>query len=322
MHRIASLLALVALAVSLHATPLRAETLKLGALGFGTVNWELDTIKRLKLDEKHGFDLEVVPMAGGSASKIAFEGGAVDAIVSDWLWVARQRAAGRDYVFVPYSTAVGSVVVPADSGVQSLADLKGRRIGIAGGPLDKSWLVLQAYASRELGLDLAAETEPVYGAPPLIYKTALQGGTDAMINYWHFLAKAKAKGFREVVSVSDAAKALGLDPRTPLLGYVLRERDLADHPEWAGLVRASREAKERLREDAAWEPLRGRIKATDEAEFEALREGFRAGIPAPGPVDLAGADAFLKLMREVGGRKLVGDLDALPPGTFLSDPAL
>ena len=40
-------------------------TIRLGALSFGTVNWELDTIKNNKLDEKHGFKLDVVPMGGG-----------------------------------------------------------------------------------------------------------------------------------------------------------------------------------------------------------------------------------------------------------------
>ena len=293
--------------------------LRLGALKFGTVNWELDTIQANGLDEKHGFTLEVVPMGGGSASKIAFEGGAVDAIVSDWLWVARQRAAGRDYVFMPYSTAVGAIVVPPDSPLRSLADLKGKRVGIGGGPLDKSWLVLQAYAKRELDLDLAGAVEPVFGAPPLIYKSALQGRTDAMINYWHFLARAEAKGFRRLVTVADAAAALGLSPDTPLLGFVMREADLARRPEWAGLLEASREAKELLRDDAAWEALRGRVKPVDEAEFTALKAGFRAGIPAPGPVDVEAADAMLKLMREVGGTKLVGDLDALPANTFF-DP--
>ena len=315
--------ALLAIVATLLLTSLaHAEPLRLGALGFGTVNWELDTIRREGLDTRHGFELEVVPMGGGSASKIAFEGGAVDAIVSDWLWVARQRAAGRDYVFIPYSTAVGSIVVGPDSDITSLADLKGRRIGVAGGPLDKSWLILQAYAARELDFDLAGESEAVFGAPPLIYKTALNGGADAMVNYWHFLAKAKAKGFREVVSVADAARALGLDPETPLLGYVLRERDLAKHPEWARLALASREAKERLRDDAAWEPLRERVRPADEAEFEALREGFRAGIPPARPGDEAAAGRFLALMRKLGGEKLVGDVSELPPGTFLSAPAL
>lgn len=58
--------------------------------------------------------------------------------VADWIWVARQRAAGKPYVFLPYSRAVGGVVVPSGSNAETLADLSGQKIGIAGGPLDKS----------------------------------------------------------------------------------------------------------------------------------------------------------------------------------------
>jgi len=77
--------------------------LTVAALKFGTVNWELNTISHHELDAEQGFMLKVLGVAGGSAAKVAFQGGAVDAIVSDWLWVARQRAAGKDYVFIPYS---------------------------------------------------------------------------------------------------------------------------------------------------------------------------------------------------------------------------
>jgi len=98
-------------------------TVRLGALAYGTVNWELDTIKNNKLDEKHGFKLEVVPMGGGSASDIAFLGGEIDVMVSDVIWAAAQRAEGRDLKFIPYSTAVGGIMVKADSGINSLKDL-------------------------------------------------------------------------------------------------------------------------------------------------------------------------------------------------------
>ena len=79
-------------------------------------------------------------------------------------------------------------MVPADSRAKSFADLAGGKIGIAGGPLDKSWLILQAYAAEQ-GFNLAANTEQVFGAPPLIFKTALQGQLDGAINFWHYMPK-------------------------------------------------------------------------------------------------------------------------------------
>jgi NitT/TauT family transport system substrate-binding protein len=298
------------------AAQAETPTLTIAAMETGTVNWELDTIQHEGFDAAHGFDLAVRPVAGGSAGKIAFEAGEVDALVSDWLWVARQRAAGRDYVFLPYSKAVGGVMVPGDSDAETLADLEDGEIGIAGGPLDKSWLILRAYARQEHQMDLMAETSQAFGAPPLIFKTALDGGLDGAINYWHFMAKMDAAGMRRLVSTADAAEALGLDPDTPLLGYVLRGD--ADPALLDGLASASRDAKALLAEDdAAWERLRPLMNADDEAQFEALVAGWREGIPAPGPVDEAAADRMLTLMAELGGPDLMGDVEALPEGVFV-----
>ncbi|MCT4555377.1 MAG: ABC transporter substrate-binding protein [Pelagimonas sp.] len=310
---IAALIATASIAYA-EAPQLRAAVLK-----FGTVNWELDVIKHHGLDQANGFELSVQGMAGGAAAKVAFQGGEADVIVSDWLWVARQRAAGKDYVFIPYSRAVGAVMVPGDSDATSLKDLAGGKIGIAGGPLDKSWLILKAYAEQQHGLDLAAETEQVFGAPPLIFKTALQGELSGAINFWHFLAKMEASGMKPLITVEEAATSLGLDPATPLLGYVMRGEMLRDNPELvAGMAAASRGAKDILaKDDAEWDRLRPRMKAKTDAQFAALKSGFRAGIPAPGPVDEEAATKMLELMGRLGGKELVGTATSLPDGLFV-----
>ncbi|MBP1804865.1 ABC transporter substrate-binding protein [Rubellimicrobium aerolatum] len=310
-----------ALAAACLSTAAWAEgpVLTAGVQASGTVLWELNTIEAEGLDAANGFDLQVQEFAGSPAAQTAFLAGEVDTIVSDWLWVARQRAAGMDLVFLPYSKAVGGLLVAADSPAQSLADLAGGKVGIAGGPVDKSWLILRAYAQQEYGLDLQAETEQVFGAPPLIYETALSGELDGAINFWHFHAKMEAAGMRELISVEDAALSLGLDPETPLLGYVLHEETLDANPGLAeGLAAASRGAKDRLAtDDAAWERIRPIMNAKDDAEFAALREGFLAGIPATGPVDEEAADRMLRLMAELGGEELVGTATSLPPGVFV-----
>lgn len=308
-----------ALAVALAGTAAAQElpVVRAATLERGTLNWELQTIIQNGLDEKHGFQLEAQGYADNPATRIALEGDAADIAVADWIWVARQRADGKDYVAMPYSTAVGGLVVPEGSDVQSLQDLAGGKIGIAGGPLDKSWLILRAYAEQEYGLDLAAETEQVYGAPPLIFKSAQQGETDGAINFWHFLARMKAAGMREVISVGEAAEALGLDPETPLLTYYMKGEWAEANPELvSGLYRASREAKALLQEDAAWEGIRDLV-ASDDAEFERLQEGFREGIPAAGPVDVEGAGKMLQVMADLGGEDLVGQATSVPEGLFL-----
>ncbi|MEM9577891.1 MAG: ABC transporter substrate-binding protein [Pseudomonadota bacterium] len=307
---------------SLLSVPALASDLpvvRLAVLKIGTVNWELATIVENGLDEKHGFKLEVQPFADNNGSRVAVEGGAADMAVADWIWVARQRSAGKDYVFFPYSKAVGGLVVPEDSTATSVTDLEGGKIGIAGGPLDKSWLILQAYAKQKHDMDLKAGTEQVYGAPPLIFKSALGDDYAGAINFWHFLAKMKASGMKELVSVAAATEALGLDPDTPLLGYFGKESFFQDHPGLAqAFYNASRDAKDLLAgSDAAWEAIRPRMNAKTDAQFDQLKNDWIAGIPARGPVDEADAGAMLALMAELGGADLVGDATTVPAGLFV-----
>lgn len=292
---------------------IRAAVLKIG-----TVNWELATITQQGLDKKHGFTLQVMPYADNGATRIAVEGDAADMAVADWIWVARQRAEGKDYVVVPYSRAVGGVVVPKGAQAQSLKDLAGGKIGIAGGPVDKSWLILRAYAQQEYGMDLKVETEQVYGAPPLIFKSALGGEYAGAINFWHFLAKMKAAGMRELISVETAAQGLGLDPEVPLLGYYFKGDFLAAHPGLAqGFYEASREAKAMLATDpAAWQAIRPRMNAKTDAQFEQLRTDWLAGIPPRGPVNAAAVGKLLSLMADLGGTELVGKAATVPDGLF------
>lgn len=292
---------------------IRAATLKIG-----TVNWELNTIAQMGLDEKHGFHLEMQPYADNGATRIAVEGGAADMAVADWIWVARQRADGKDYVVVPYSLAVGGLVVPKGSDAEVLSDLAGGKIGIAGGPLDKSWLILRAYAQQEYGMDLKAETEQVFGAPPLIFKAGLGGEVSGAINFWHFLAKMKAAGMRELISVETAATALGLDPSVPLLGYYFKQEFLDENPGIAqAFYEASREVKDMLASDpAAWDAIRPMMNAKSDAQFHQLRSDWIAGIPPRGNVDAAEAGKLLALMADLGGADLVGKASTVPEGLF------
>lgn len=295
--------AILAAGVMAWSAAVTAETIKVGTLASGTVNWELTVIRDDGLDQANGFTLETVELAGNPATQVAMQGGAVDTIVSDWLWVAQQRAAGADFTFLPYSTAVGGLMVRADSPVQKLADLEGKKIGIAGGPVDKSWLILRAWSAQQ-GQDIGHVSEKVFGAPPMIMAAAESGEVDGAINFWHFMAKMKAKGMREVISVSEAATDLGLDPGLPLLGYVLRDSWVAEHPDLArGLAAASRAAKDKMaHDDAVWDKLRPIMNAADDAEFEALRDGWRAGIPAAGPVDPARAQKLFSVMPRLAGK--------------------
>ncbi len=244
--------------------------------------------------------------------------GEIDIIVSDWLWVSRQRTEGSDITLVPYSTAVGAIMAKQDSPIKSIPDLKARKIGVAGGPLDKSWLLIQALAKRDHGFDLAAENEIVFGAPPLISEKAMQGELDAVLNFWHFCARLEANGFRRIVGANDAAKALGAAGDVSALGYVFHEKWAAENHDVAtGFVKASAAAKELLaRSDEEWLRLAPVMRAEGK-ELETLRDRYREGIPKRTVAEEeADAAKLYRVLAEVGGERLVGTATEMAPGTF------
>ena len=275
-------------------------------------------MKHHGLDQANGFELEIVPFAGGDATRIALLGGEVDVMVSDWLWVSRQRSEGRNLTFVPYSSSVGAIMVPGDSDIKSLADLDGKSIGVAGGPLDKSWLLLQGMAKQAHNLDIAAQNELAFGAPPLLAEKAKSGELDAVLNYWHFCARLEAEGFRRLVSAEDAANALGSTGPVSAIGYVFDEQ-WADNGLAAAFIKASRQTKQIMNEsDEEWTRLAesGAIKDSPEALL-VLRDRFREGIPARAHAEeVEDASVIFGLLSELGGEKLVGNSKSMDPGTY------
>ncbi|MGR0184164.1 ABC transporter substrate-binding protein [Azospirillum aestuarii] len=315
--RLILLLALVCVATVARAADRPAVTV--GVLKFGTVSWELDVIRHHRLDEAAGFELKLMELASGQAAQIALQGGAVDMIASDWLWVARQRAAGADLTFIPHSAAVGALMVPAASPIASVADLKGKRIGVAGTPIDKSWLLLKALARDRYALDLDSAATPVFAAPPLLNQKATTGELDAVLNFWPYAARLQAAGMRTVIGVDGMMRDLGLSASVPAVGFVFHEGWAKANPAALdAFVAASRKAKAIMaRSDAEWDRLRPLMKAEDEATWVALRDQFRAGIPDRWTEEEREAAAKLYgLMAKLGGRELVGNAMALPDGTF------
>ncbi|MBH0237023.1 ABC transporter substrate-binding protein [Methylobrevis albus] len=296
-----------------------ADKIRVGVLKFGTVNWEMDVIKAHGLDAKHGFELELAEVANNEATKIGLQGGDMDVIVSDWLWVTRQRASGDDLTFVPFSSAVGALMVPADSGAATLADLKGKRIGVAGGPLDKNWLMIQAVAKKDFGIDLAKDAEPQYGAPPLLSEKFEQGELDAVLSFWNFSAKLEAKGYKRLITGEEAATALGAGGNNAPIGYVFHDKFAAEHEAaMKGFVAASREAKEIMKtSDEEWVRLTPQVRPANDAELAVLRDRFREGIPTASlEQEIDNARRVFKLMAELGGADLVGDSTELTDGTY------
>ncbi|WP_428978556.1 ABC transporter substrate-binding protein [Chenggangzhangella methanolivorans] len=233
----------------------------------------------------------------------------------------RRRIEGETFRFAPYSSALGALMVTKDSPIQKLADLKGKKIGVAGGPIDKSWLLFRAYAHKEVDGDIATMAEPVFGAPPLLSEQLRLGRIDAALTFWNFAARLDAEGYRRLVDVAEVMRKLGLEPPPPLVGFVWREQLFETAgPALEGFFEAVAAANETLRtSDEAWARLKPSMQVKSDAEFQRLRDYFRAGIP--GPWDAAQAASSQKLyglLSDLGGAEFVGPNPRFDPGLFWS----
>ncbi|MET4256218.1 NitT/TauT family transport system substrate-binding protein [Bradyrhizobium sp. S3.12.5] len=306
------------LALTLGTSARAADTIRLAVQKTGTFSWELATMREAGLDKEANLALEVTELASPEAGKIALRAGNADIMLSDWLWVSRERALGAKLTFYPYSSALGAVMVPAASPIKTLADLKGRKLGVAGGPIDKSWLLLQAQMKQD-GIDLKSDATIAYGAPPLIAAKALDGEMDASLNFWNFCAQLEAKGFRRLAGIEEILPKLGAKGAVSAVGYVFDESWAASHRDAvARFIAMARKAKQLLvTSDVAWDKIAPLTGASDPAMLKTYRDRYRDGIPRRNINDEeADARVLYRVLAEIGGRDLVGPAAELDPGTF------
>ncbi len=316
------LCAIVGLALGQPASA--ANKVTVGVLKFGTVSWVLDTIHANGLDKAEGIELDVVPLASTQATTVGLQGGSVDIIATDWLWVSRERSGGADFTFSPFTTALGAIMVPPNSPIKTLGDLKGKRLGVAVGPLDKSWLLLVAYALRTANLDLRTETKQEFGAPPLLSERAKQGELDAVLTFWPYAARLEADdGFSQLIGVEDVVRELGAKGEVAMVGYVFSEGWAKENLEGIqAFLRAAAKADELLAtSDQEWNRLKPIMGENDptftDATFEALKRRYREGIPERSAAENeSDAKVLYQFLRELGGEKLVGPGTELAQGTF------
>ncbi|KAA0876400.1 ABC transporter substrate-binding protein [Nitrincola tapanii] len=253
---------------------------RVGVLQYGTAHWELSHLQNQGYDRAQGFQLQLRSLANSAAGRLALMSGDVDWIVSDWLWALQRLQLGDDLVFIPFSSSVGELMVPADSSLQGLEDLRGIRLGVAGGPEGKGWQLLQQ-AARLQGLDLQRDAQVTFAAPPLLNQELRRGRVDAILTYWTFAAQLHAEGgYRAALAESDLVQSLGLGEALPMLGYIARRSapgaQLALRQAFAQAVV---QTKADLKTATAWSEIRPLLRAASPEIEAALIAGYQKGVP-------------------------------------------
>lgn len=293
--------------------------LRLATVKYGSVNWLAQTIFRNKLDEKADLKLDILNVANNQGGPVALLSDEADVVVSDWTWAMRQRSMGEKLFFSPYSQTLGAVVVRKDGPISSLQDFQGKRLGVAGSSIDKSWLLLRAYARKVAGTDMADLAEPVFGSPPLLSEEFRNGRLDGVLNFWSYTARLMGEGHKRLVGMDEILAALGVSPVPSLVGFVWKEKtDANKGVEMNTFFKVVREANQVLASsEGAWEDIRPLVRPKTDAEFAAIKAAYRSGIPGPWSSEqTSSAKQLFDLLVGLGEKKLVGHGTKFDPQLF------
>jgi NitT/TauT family transport system substrate-binding protein len=295
----------------------------------GSPRYLLYTIKRFGFDRRHGFHLDVQLVSdelesGMETIRDRLHEGDTDLVDTDYISVARERAAGANIVAVhPYGRTVGGLVAPEESDIAGLADLSGHRLGVTH-RLDKNWILTRAACREYHGFD-PDETATLVEATSRDDLTRLirEGEVDAGFQFWPLVPELTGIGpYAEVLSVSDLVQRLaGTDDKLPIATFVTGKSYLDAHPDAVrGFAAAARDATDLLvTMDDPWVDIDQRLMA-DSTVTSAVREGWRDMVVRDwDEKSVAGMYRLFDRLHAVVGADALG-LDAIPDGTFRPNP--
>lgn len=294
--------------------------LRVGVLKYGTLNWELDLAELQHLPDQYGFKLVRVPLGSPQALSVALQGDAVDIIVGDWLWAARQTDEGRAYSFYPYSTAAGELVVPANTKATSIADLKGKTIGFAGGKGNKNWILYSAYANQHFGIDLEQNTRVKFAAPPMLNQLLLRGQMDAVVNFWHYAAELKTESMKSLLTMQEVLKSWDITGEVPVLGWLFKQPWANEHRALVNQFFAmSYSVRQQMKkDDSVWQSIPSFTQKYSAQAQPVLVEHYRQGIPTRFDKSVKHnlQQLFKVIKNNQGSSNVTGNLNSLPASLF------
>lgn len=293
----------------------------------GSPRYVLYTIKKFGLDRSNDFYLDVQLVADDiegdkETVEVKLQNGDADLIDIDYLSTARERATGAPVTaFYPYGRTVGGLVVPAESPIQGLEDLRGHRVGVVR-RLDKNWILTRAACRQFHGFDPEDDVTLVEAGSKTGLEQRLKAGEiDAALQFWQLIPQLTATGeYREVLPVADLVQRLaGTSDPIPMAAFLTTDRYLANHPETVdGFTHAYRTAVSRLkRDDELWTELGANMMDdANPAIVASVRDGWRDMVVTDWNEDtIDGLGRLFDHLLDVVGADSLG-VDRLPEGTF------
>jgi len=268
-------------------------------------------------DKKHGVSVEysVYPTLDGLFT--AIRGKQVDIGFGGWTAFAAFRANGLPVTMVfPVGRGTSlDVLVPVDSPVQSLADLKGRKVGSFAGAAGNATVLLRVLASQYYGYDPGKTGDLQYAGPGLLPTLTERGEIAAALLFDPLAARAIASGkFRSIANLPALYREkTGED--FLWIGYATNDDFMSRHPKAVeGFTRAWIEAVNYVKAHPEVFDTYGKQLNLDQKTIALLRERVVADYTfAWSDQDILYLRNFARRANEVMGG---GYLDNMPDAAF------
>lgn len=246
--------------------------------------------------EEQGLDVELVPGQDPAALLAMAVSGQVDIAIGSWINVATSASEGVPVSVIGGNGIVDSktdnsgVLVAADSDVESLADLKGKTIGVMGVKTGGDIPVLQALEGAGVAIEDVKEVAVPYSG---MQAAVEQKTVDAVVpadSFYHQMVEA---GYRTVSNPVREYQA-----SMPVTVWTSTNEWLASNAETAGkFVAAMEDAAEFYNDDANLAAVQEVHAKTNQIEVAEAPDAF---VPVSVPVNVKEAQSGIDAMEHFG----------------------
>ena len=246
--------------------------------------------------------------------------GQVDIGFGGFTTMAIARAQGRDVIVVHgIFSPVNVVFVRRDSSLQSLVDLKEKKLGIFGGPGSTTFAFLAVIASKWYGLDIYRDVELITAPGPVLSNLLDRGEIDAaLMGTMESIKFSADRKYRVLVDLSgEYQKRQGLVPAHVTVST--SEKFATEHPEIVkGFIRAFRDAVNFSKNDSEiWARYGATIGMNSEDEIDLLQQKMTQNtIQSWDSEQIETQNQYLRLVQSVLGDRV---LSVIPEGLIRND---
>ena len=196
--------AVLASAVLGGVTPAQAaDKVKVVALQ-GTQLFPVRIMQSRGIAAKYGIDMEVLEVAAPQASYTAMQSGDIQVGFTGWIVIASLREKGFKLTNVyPMISYTNDIMVKAGSPLKSIADLKGKRVGLFGGANSATTWFYRLIVQKYYGFEPMKDSSIHFGAPPLLMGMLDKGELDALLLLDPFITQLQETGqYRSIASLA------------------------------------------------------------------------------------------------------------------------